>query len=101
MYKKVVCPECNGSGFKSIAKDYGAWSTWCSKCNRKGFVVEPMTNGDIIRRCNNEQLAKVLDNMGNYFFNSFSSWTSKEATDSDRGLIFDFISKEEWDEVVW
>lgn len=112
MYKTVVCPECNGHGFISYSSDYSIGCSTCKECRGFGILTVPMTNGDIIRQCNNEELSKIYCNLKEWTIYSggknnrlldkdtpedFLLWLNKEADRIDIETIFDFIKEEEYD----
>lgn len=112
IYKEIICPICNGCGFISGSDDHSIWSEGCDNCNNNGSLVIPMTNGDIIRLCNNEQLLTVyynLDKIAIYSSNNnkrllnkndpddFLLWLNKDADDIDLRTIFDFINEKDFE----
>jgi hypothetical protein len=74
-----------------------------------GSSVIPMTNGDIIRLCNNEQLLEVRNNLDTYaiyannrlvineYDEDFLLWLNKATDDIDLETIFPFINKEDYE----
>lgn len=111
LYKETVCPKCNGYGFISHYEENGVWSENCKECHN-GIIVVPMTNSDVIRRCNNEQLAKVYINLGKWAIYSggnnnrllyqdnvedFALWLNKETDKIDLETIFDFIDEKDYE----
>ena len=108
IYKEILCPTCNGCGHITGWDENSIWSTTCSNCNGRQTITTPMTNGDIIRICSNEQLLKVYYNLQNTALYSggdnnrllsnsqedFLLWLNKEADDVDIASIFDFIYDE-------
>lgn len=111
LYKEIVCPVCNGHGFISGGDDHSIWSKTCDNCNGHQLVVVPMTNGDIIRACNNEQLVRVHYNLQSWALYSggdknrllddsqedFLLWLNKDADDIDLKTIFDFIDEKDYE----
>jgi len=113
MYKVISCPKCDGYGFISHSEDNGIWSAKCDECNSEGNLVVPMTNGDIIRGCNNEELCNVFQNLKTFAIYSGGEnnrllycednpedlllWLNKEADAVDMKTIFDFVNEEEHD----
>lgn len=111
MYKEIICPVCNGRGYISGGDDYSTWSKTCDNCNGHQFVVVPMTNGDIIRACNNEQLAKLHHNLkvwalysggnNNHLLNDsqedFLLWLNKDADEIDLKTVFDFMDEDDYE----
>ena len=114
LYKEIPCPVCNGYGFISGCDENSIWSSVCSNCNGKSTIVVAMTNGDIIRKCNNEQLSKVYYNLRNraIYFNGknnrllpgafnrpeeFLLWLNKEADELDIRAIFDCIDEKDFE----
>ena len=65
LYKEIICPKCNGYGFISHCEENSIWAECCTECHN-GTIVVPITNGDVIKRCNNEQLTKVYINLGKW-----------------------------------
>ena len=110
LYKEICCPKCNGHGFISHSEENGIWSENCTDCCN-GTIVVPMTNGDIIRTCNNEELVKVHHNLNQYALYSggennrlldsspedFLLWINKKADDIDIRTIFDFVDEKEYE----
>jgi hypothetical protein len=110
LYKELICPVCRGYGFISRTSDNAAWSEPCTNCY-KGSIVEPITNGDLIRGCTNEQLAKVYENINSNALYSggernrllattgedFLLWLDKAADDVDLQTIFDFINVKDYE----
>lgn len=111
LYKEIICPVCNGHGFVSGGDDKSIWSKSCDNCNHSGFITVPMTNGDLIRKCNNEQLQKVYFNLKTWAIYSggdenrllddspedFLLWLSKETDKIDIKTIFDFIDEKDYE----
>ena len=95
LYKEIVCPKCNGYGFISHYEENGVWSECCTECHN-GIIVVPMTNGDIIRRCNNEQLIKVFSSLKNRSINLLL-WLNKETDKCDLETTFDFINEKDYE----
>ena len=111
MLKVKVCPKCGGRGF-IVSTENGISACHCYECNGKGVIVVPMTNGDVIRSCNNEQLASAFENLNTMAIYSeennrrllfFSDpddcklWLDKEANSLDMRTIFNFIDEEDHD----
>ena len=108
LYKEVICPVCNGRGFISKSTECSISSLPCPGNCRDGMIVIPMTNADIIRICDNEQLVKVHVNLSNWALYSggeynrlldsspedFSIWLNKVTDETDLQTIFDFIDKD-------
>lgn len=46
IYRKRICPVCNGRGFISHVEDNGAWSEPCKTCSSKGQIDLPITNSE-------------------------------------------------------
>lgn len=112
LYKKIICPVCKGYGFINGGDDYSIWSKTCDNCYGYQLVAVPMTNGDVIKCCNNEQLAKVYINLGKWAIYSggtnkrllnkdntedFLLWLNKEADKIDLETIFDFIDEKNYE----
>lgn len=112
MLKVKACPKCKGHGFITVFTENSIGARPCYECNSKGAVAVPMTNGDIIRSCNNEQLVIVFENLNTSVIYSeeknrrllfFSDpddcklWLDKEADSLDMKTIFNFIDEEEHD----
>ena len=108
-YKETMCKTCNGYGFITESTDCSISSRPCPDGCHNGIVVVPMTNGDVIRRCTDEQLQRVYQNLGNNAIYSggekprllydsepedLVEWLHKETDDLDRRTIFDFIDKD-------
>lgn len=103
-YKEIACPACNGRGFICHFEENGVSAERCSNCH-EGLVEVPMTNGDLIRRCTNEQLIQVLGNLTKCAIYSgttpnrlldnskedFLFWLDKSADNIDIETIFDFL----------
>ena len=110
LYKETVCPICNGRGFISHFDENSVSAETCRNC-RNGLVVVPMTNGDLFRRCTNEQLLQVLTNLTHFAIYSggernrlllstpedFLFWLNKEVDDTDLRTIFDFINEKDFE----
>ena len=109
LYKEVPCKKCGGQGFISYSNENSAWSVPCDEC-KDGLVIEPVTNGDLIRRCTNKQLAIVYQNLTScavyssapnrqllYLPAELERWLDKETDDLDVETIFDFINKKEFE----
>ena len=112
LYKEITCPKCNGYGFTAHYDDNSAWSEWCEECNGRGTLVVPMTNGDVIRRCNNERLVKIYSNLEKYAIyaggnndhlvnwndvEDLALWLNKETDKIDLETIFDFIDEKDYE----
>lgn len=111
LHKEICCPKCNGHGHISGGDENSIWSKTCDKCNGHGHIVIPMTNGDIIRTCNDEELVKVYYNLkqwalysggeNNRLLNNspedFLLWINKEADDIDLRTIFNFVDKKQYE----
>ena len=112
LYREIPCPECNGWGYISDSNMNSVWSRQCTNCRGTGQIVVLMTNGEIIRTCNNEQLAKVYDNLSKWTIYSggdhnrllyssikedFLVWLNKETDKLDMETIFDFIDKNDYE----
>lgn len=113
MYKAILCPKCNGRGYISGHDDHSIWSEICTECNGECTVLGLMTNGEIIRKCNNEDLVKVFNNLNKWAIYSggndnrllfksdpedFLLWLNKEVDKIDMETIFDFIDEDKHDE---
>lgn len=110
LFKETVCPVCSGHGFISGSDDCSIWSKPCTNC-QNGSIVVPVTNGDLIRRCTNDQLLKALTNLTHWAIYSggehnrlllstpedFLFWLNKAADDTDCRTIFDFIDKTDFE----
>jgi hypothetical protein len=110
LYKEAVCPVCNGYGFISGSSDCAIWSERCVNC-QNGTIVVPVTNGDLIRRCTNEQLATVRENLASWAIYSggennrlldnssedFLLWLNKATDDLDLQTIFDFVDPKDYE----
>ena len=110
LYKETVCPICNGRGSISYFDENSVSAETCRNC-RNGLVVVPMTNGDLFRRCNNEQIIKVLNNLTKTAIYSgttpnrllgsskedFLFWLNKPADTIDVESIFDFINEKDFE----
>ena len=111
LYKEIICPVCNGHGFLSGGDDHSVWSKPCPNHCHNGLIVVPVTNGDLIRRCTNEQLVKVHINLNQEAIYSdsehkrllsdtledFALWLDKETDDLDLRTIFDFINEKDFE----
>ena len=112
MLKVKICPKCKGCGFISISTENSIGARHCYECNGKGVIAVPMTNGDVIRSCNNEQLVIAFENLNTsaiyseeknrklLFFNNPDDckvWLDKKADALDMRTIFNFINEEEHD----
>lgn len=111
LYKEIICPACNGHGFICGGDEHSIWSKTCDECTGRGLVVVPMTNGDVIRTCNNEQLMEVYCHLGDYAIysggknnrllsshpNDFLLWLNKETDNIDLRTIFDFIDEKDYE----
>lgn len=108
-YKETMCKTCNGYGFITESTDHSISSRPCPDRCHNGIVVVPMTNGDVIRRCTDEQLQRVYHNLKNnaiysggekirLLFDSepedFLEWLRKETDDLDHRTIFDFLAED-------
>ena len=108
LYKETICKSCNGYGFITEATENSISSRPCPAHCHEGRVVVPMTNGDVIRRCSDEQLQLVYHNLKNnaiyssspvrLLFDSepedFKEWLQKETDDLDLRVIFDFLHQD-------
>lgn len=108
LYKKVICPVCRGNGFISKSTETSISSENCVNCAGTGLVMAPMTNGDIIRRCTDEQLGLVFKNLKEYARYSGGAnnrlldgtveddilWLNKEADNVDLSTIFSFFTED-------
>lgn len=105
-YKETMCKTCNGYGFITESTDHSISSRPCPDGCHNGIVVVPMTNGDVIRRCTDEQLQRVYQNLrdnaiysggekNRLLFDSepadFVEWLRKETDNIDHRTIFDFL----------
>lgn len=104
LYKETVCPVCNGHGFLSGGDDHSVWSKPCTNHCHNGLVAVPMTNGDLFRKCTNEQIVKVLSSLTKYAndagraSNSFLLfWLDKETSELDLETVFDFINRKDYE----
>ena len=112
LYHEIPCPECNGWGYISDSNMNSIWSRQCTSCRGTGLIVVPVTNGEIIRTCSNEQLVKVYDNLSKWAIYSggdnnrllyssikedFLVWLNKEADKPDMETIFDFIDEKDYE----
>ena len=112
LYKEIVCPVCKGRGFINGGDDHSIWSKTCDNCHGYQLISVPMTNGEIIRACNNEQLLTVYYNLEKWAIYSggsnkrllnkdnaedFLLWLNKEADDIDIKTIFDFIDEKNYE----
>ena len=112
LYKEIVCPICNGYGHICGGDENSIWSKTCDNCNGNQLIAVPMTNGDVIRICNNEQLLTVYYNLEKWAIYSggsnnrllnkdnaedFLLWLNKDVDDIDLNSIFDFINKEDYE----
>ncbi len=109
-YKEAVCPVCQGRGFTSTFDDCSVSACGCAECHN-GTVVVPITNGDLIRRCTNEQLQKVLSNLDKWALYSGGEhnrlllstdedmlvWINKNTDDTDMESIFDLMNKADFE----
>ena len=118
LYKETICQECRGYGFITESTECSISSKPCPARCHEGRVVVPMTNGDLIRRCTNEQLNKVYFNLDSWAIYSggqnnrllfkepddFLLWLNKATDDTDLQTIFDFINENDqehpWTKVV-
>ena len=112
LYKEVTCPKCGGVGFISKVGDDSVWSMRCTECTG-GTVLAPVTNGDIIRRCTNEELAKVhiaLAENALYSgvenrrlltdtYEDFLLWLDKPVEDLDMQTIFEYVDKTKYEHI--
>lgn len=111
LYKEIVCPKCHGRGFIGGGNESSAWSEPCPNHCHSGLVVVPMTNGDLFRKCTNEQLVKVFTNLNQWAIYSggntnrllddtpedFALWLYKATDDTDLRTIFDFINEKDFE----
>ena len=100
MLKTVTCPDCGGYGFVTHNEDNGVWSERCKNCDGLGVISKFMTNGDVIRYCDNEELVKLYNNLkeNKLLFDSvesISAWINKETDEHDMENIFNFIDEDE------
>lgn len=108
-YKETMCKTCNGYGFITESTDHSISSRPCPDGCHNGIVVVPMTNGDVIRRCTDEQLQRVYQNLKDNAIYSggeknrllydsepddFVEWLRKETDDIDHRTIFDFLAED-------
>lgn len=110
LYHEVPCPECEGWGHISHSSENSIWCEQCINCRGTGLIYTPMTNGEIIRTCSNEELVKVYYNLQTWAIYSggknnrllndtpedFLIWINKEADDIDMETIFDFIDEKNY-----
>lgn len=110
LYKETICKSCNGYGFITEATENSISSRPCPHCH-EGRVAVPMTNGDLIRRCTNEQLNKVYFNLDQVAIYSggdnnrlllkepddFLLWLNKAVDDVDLRTIFDFVNENDYE----
>lgn len=110
LYKETVCPVCNGNGFISHWDENSISAESCTNC-QNGLIAVPMTNGDLIRRCTNEQLLKVLINLTHTAIYSggehnrlllstpedFAFWLDKATDDLDLRTVFDFVDEKDFE----
>lgn len=100
-----TCTNCSGNGYVTYYDDLSAWSKLCKKCNGTG--INPITNGDIIRQSNNEEIQKILNNLNKWAIYSggtnnrllfkdkpedLTLWLNKETDSMDMETIFNFIN---------
>lgn len=110
LYKEIPCSKCNGHGFITHCSETGISAEQCPECCN-GITVVPMTNRDILRSCNSEELIKVRHNLNTYAIYSggknsrllnssldedFLFWLNKDADDIDIETIFGFVDKEKY-----
>jgi hypothetical protein len=110
LYKETVCPVCSGHGFISGHDDCSIWASPCANC-QNGSIVVPVTNGDLIRRCTNDQLLQVFTNLTHNAIYSggdnnrlllstpedFLFWLNKATDGLDHRTIFDFINEKDYE----
>ncbi len=110
LYKETVCPVCNGYGFISGNDDCSIWASLCTNC-QNGSIVVPVINGDLIRRCTNDQLLQVFTNLTHNAIYSggdnnrlllstpedFLFWLNKATDDLDLRTIFDFVNEKDYE----
>lgn len=110
LYKKAPCPDCNGKGYLYVSTINSISCYRCEHCGGDGQVARPMTNGDLIRLCTNEQLAYVWDKLkqnavysgGNYprllsdIYEDYLVWLNKTADKNDLKWIFDFVDESDY-----
>lgn len=111
LYKETLCPECSGHGFITECTECSISSKPCPARCYEGRIVVPITNGDLIRRCTNEQLLKVLTNLTHTAIYSggehnrlllstqedFAFWLDKATDDLDLRTIFDFVDEKDFE----
>lgn len=110
LYKEISCPVCGGLGVVSGWGNSAVYATPCANCQH-GVIVVPMTNGDLIRKCTNEELLKVHMNLINEALYSggehnrlldssaedFMLWLNKNTDELDLKTIFDFINVKDYE----
>lgn len=111
LYKEIACPECNGRGYIAGVSETSMWTKMCDNCHGSGVVATPMTNGDVIRACDNEELVYIYSNLKQCAIYSGGEnnrllsrspedlllWINKETDDIDLRTIFDFINKTDYE----
>jgi hypothetical protein len=110
LYKETICPVCSGHGYISGSGEYSIWTKPCTNC-QNGVIVVPVTNGDLMRSCSNDQLLQVLINLTHTAIYSggehnrlllstpedFLFWLNKATDDLDLRTVFDFIDKKDYE----
>ena len=110
LYKESICPVCKGHGFISGSDECSVWAERCTNC-QEGKIVIPVTNGDLIRNCTNEQLVLVHENLNreaiysggvnNRLLDSSSAdfliWLTKATDSTDLRTIFEFVDKTDYE----
>lgn len=99
MMKKAKCPNCDGvghMGWYPDPKDHGALvADMCPKCYGTGQIKVHMTNADMVRQMDDEDLAGVLlnwfsDGYDEIYVSDFGDiydraleWLQQQAEDED------------------
>ena len=110
LYKEIPCPICNGQGYTTYGTECSIFSKPCDNCLRTGMIAAEITNGDLIRSCNNEQLTRVYANLKKWAIYSggensrllddspedFLLWLNKETDKTDLFTIFPFINIDDY-----
>jgi hypothetical protein len=111
LYKETICQECRGYGFITESTECSISSKPCPARCHEGRIVVPITNGDLIRRCTNEQLLKALINLTHNAIYSggehnrlllstpedFAFWLDKATDDLDLRTVFDFVDEKDFE----